>query len=215
LGRRHDDISAVAAFYFDSSPDNPYHLALMLDTFSRRRLPQHISPRKFAHSGVEIRAGLPVSALSRLQDLLADDSGQASVELTFFTDGQRNHCLTGHAAADLTLVCQRCLKPLVLSIQCQLNLMMVDSDKEAERLSAPWEPWLVDNEQVDLYQLIEDELLLALPLVARHRHNCLPLSLFSYGCDTDDDALAAQSTEEEAGFNNPFGVLENLKDYCQ
>jgi uncharacterized protein len=191
----------------------------MLSRFSHRQLPRYVYPRKFAHLGVRITADLAVSALSRLCELLANNSAKVAVELIFSTNHQRHCQLTGKAVADLSLVCQRCLTPFTLPIECQLKLMMVSTEQQAANLPDSWEALFIDDAQIDLYQLIEDEFLLALPIVAYHQENCVASSLFSYGNRLDDSNLDDNRTQndnlENSQKNSPFEVLKGLKAHLK
>ncbi|MEC9314753.1 MAG: YceD family protein, partial [Pseudomonadota bacterium] len=77
-------------------------------------------------------------------------------------------------------------------------------EKLAEKLSDQYEPWVVeDSELTDPVSVVEDELILALPLVPKHEENCLPEEALFSG---DED-----SEEEEVKPNSPFSVLSSLK----
>ena len=194
---------------------NPYYAAFMLSEFSHKQLPQCVNPRRLAQAGVEIKASLPVSVLGRLHDLLYDDSGEAIVELAFSTSCQNNCQLTGNVKANLRLVCQRCLSPFNLSAECGLKCLMVDTEEQVENVPAPWEPWLV-SEKTNLYRLIEDELLLALPLIPCHKQNCMPADLLF--CTGDSDIAETQvgaDAREEIQVNNVFEILKDLKNHCK
>jgi uncharacterized protein len=58
----------------------------------------------------------------------------------------------------------------------------------------------VEEGQVDLYAMVEDELLLSLPAVAYHQEACVGPALFSSG----------EPVNEKQG-KNPFQILEQLK----
>ena len=203
-------------FYFDSQRDNPYDAALMTSTLSQRRLPRYVCPRKFVNLGAEISGNLAISELSRLCGLLASNEGDAIVNLTFSEDCQHDGQLNGHAAADLSLVCQRCLEVFSLPVKCRFALMMVNSEQQAVDLSDPWEPLFIDGREIDLHQLIEDEFLLALPSVAYHPQGCVNSDLLSYSGGLDSD-LAGHGTDRDGLIMgdrsvNPFEVLKVLKE---
>jgi uncharacterized protein len=100
-----------------------------------------------------------------------------------------------HATAWLT--CQRCLQPFSQPIDVERDIRWVGDESEAEMLDADSEEdVLALTPSFDLRSLIEDELLLALPIVPRHQACGLP------GHAADDSAPAPTS---------PFAVLARLK----
>ena len=184
----------------------------MSGTLSHRRLPRYVNARKFAYSGVQMTASLAISELDRLSESLADNEGEVVLKLAFTTDYQYNCRITGNAKSELSLICQRCLAPFVLPIECQLKLMMVGTEQQAENLPASWEPCFINGEQINLYQLIEDELLLALPLVARHQNNCVSSDVLSYGGRFDTSKMQSHGFNGKVQLHNPFKALKDLKN---
>jgi uncharacterized protein len=90
---------------------------------------------------------------------------------------------------DLPAICQRCLEEM--QIKLDLNLDYLISEKVDDALDENDEiDWLETNNAMDLQELIEDELLLALPFAPMHDKNCSKLSM--------------QSGEKP----NPFAVLK-------
>lgn len=195
-------------------------------------LPRHLDPRKFAQQGVEISGDVSLEALERLQLLLASrdsvDKGngkssksQISANLIFGIDEQGIRNVTGLVNANLEMVCQRCLDAATQVLAVSINLGIVWSDEQAANLSKAWDPWILDEGQTDIYQMIEDELILGLPIVAYHSEECVAHSLYSTDTDIDDSGentttadkenqSAAQETRQTEK-PNPFQVLETLK----
>lgn len=196
-------------------------------------LPRHLDPRKFAQQRVEISGDVSLDALERLQPLLATkgngDKGnngegvesQISANLIFGIDEQGIRNVTGLVTANLEMVCQRCLEAAPQALEVSINLGIVWSDEQAAKLSKAWDPWiLLDEGQTDIYQMIEDELILGLPIVAYHSEECLPHSLYSTGADidggesttaTDKQSQSSVQETKKTEKPNPFQVLETLK----
>ncbi len=106
-----------------------------------------------------------------------------------------------HMACDarLGLVCQRCLQPVDTAVHAQRSFQFVADEALAAEIDADSEEdVLALSRTLNLVELIEDELLLALPLVPRHATCPQPLK-------PPDDA---EPFEERA---NPFAVLGELK----
>jgi uncharacterized protein len=68
----------------------------------------------------------------------------------------------------VALVCQRCLGPLRLPLSSESRVGLVESMEQADRLPADAEPVWIEDRKVDLDEIVEEELLLALPLVPLH-----------------------------------------------
>ena len=104
-----------------------------------------------------------------------------------------------HAGASLSLVCQRCLQPVQAVLSVERNFRFVADEKQAAAIDADIEEdVLVLSRSFDLVELIEDELLLALPLVPRHEMCTQPL----------ESAADPVAFDERV---NPFDVLGELK----
>lgn len=176
----------------------------MSNTPPENWLPRLIDPRKFAQQELNLSGQIAINELTRLCSFLVKPVGEVQVDLSFSINEQGHRCLNGYAHADFFMACQRCLEESKQFIVINLNLVMLWSDEQAASLSKEYDPWIVGEGHTDIYQVIEDELILGLPLVAYHDYECVESSLMSSG---DDMLVNADSTEV-----NPFQVLEGLKD---
>lgn len=105
------------------------------------------------------------------------------------------------ARTHVTLQCQRCLQALQEPLAVQRRFRLVATEAEAERLDAESDDdHLVMSARLDLRALVEDELILELPLVPRHEGRC-PEPL---------PQPAAEAPEPEAR-PNPFAALAALR----
>ena len=118
--------------------------------------------------------------------------------------------MIGHLQADVALVCQRCLEPVVVGIDAGVDLVFVETEAEAERVEAGTDAMVLANgETIHVVDLLEDELLLQLPLVARHTdaEGCsLRMEPTESASEPVRQADAPEETEQ-----NPFAVLNKLK----
>ena len=162
-------------------------------------VPRHIEPRKFAQHGLQVTGEIPVDSLQRLA-AVALAVQAVSVTLQFALAQTKHRVVTGHFDGRVVMQCQRCLEPVELHLVGEVSLAMVWSEDDAKQLPSEYEPWVVAQEQADLYEIIEEELLLALPLVPTHDYDCM-----------DRTALAPPEAAEPGKFNNPFQVLARLK----
>ncbi len=107
------------------------------------------------------------------------------------------------ARARILLDCQRCLRPVAWNLDVQRSLRFVSGEDAAAALDAQSEDDVLELQRsVDLRDMIEDELLLELPLVPMHEHCPQPLLASA------SDAEAVPASAQPA---NPFAVLAKLK----
>ncbi len=169
-----------------------YHDALMLD-----RLPEQIEPMGLADVGRSFRGVVPVDQLERLAPLLASRKGELNVELEFDIDERRIRTLKGRIRGELSLVCQRCLDTLGFPLDLGFSLGIINSDDETVQLPEGYEPLLVTGDPLKTFDVIEDEVLLAVPSI--------PIHTGKEYCQADHVNKPVPEKE------NPFSVLEKLK----
>ena len=131
-----------------------------------------------------------MATMPRLASLLLADSGDVTVDLRGGTDAQGKAYLKGTAAASIRLSCQRCLQPIELDLEATFDLAPVTGLDEAKALPASCDPLLVpDDGRVNLSAMVEDELILALPIVAYHEDGvCTPQPADRHNADTNDSS---------------------------
>jgi uncharacterized protein len=132
------------------------------------RLPQIVHPGRLAESGAALRGSLPLNSMTRLAGYLNDTEGEVNVELEFGIDEHKVRYVQGRLRASLQLVCQRCLQPLAYPLEIDVALGLSPSEAAAGSLPGHYEPVVVEEPRLDLGKLVEDELLLALPIVPMH-----------------------------------------------
>lgn len=165
-----------------------------------KSFPRHGDPRKFAQQGIELEGNIALADLPRLVDALQDSAGDMQVALVFGINEEGKRVVTGHAAGDVALVCQRCLEPVKQRLECDISLAIVWDEDAAKALPSYLDPWIVGEGAADFYEMIEEELLLGLPPVAYHEEPCVDRKLYSSG-----KPVEVKETK------NPFNVLEQLK----
>lgn len=163
-------------------------------------LPERADPRRLAATGGTVTGTVPIAELSRLVDRLAAEdgsgAGRATLHMRFDEDAQRRIRITGRIEAKLTLQCQRCLQPFEWAADRALNLVAVADEDAAAGVPRDWEPVIVPPQGLDPATLIEDELILALPLAAR--------------CERPECLRTSEDAKTERRRNNPFAALANL-----
>ena len=150
----------------------------------------------------------PLAGMERLAAGLVE-AADSSADLVWEAQGlQRTpsgsapqNCLHLQARAVVRLQCQRCLQALEMDLVVDRHFLFVASEDEAARLDEhSEEDVLVLQARLDLRELIEDELILAVPLVPRHEGDC-----------PDPLPMSAGDLPEEAPQPNPFAALAALR----
>ena len=164
--------------------------------------PRRLDVAAFAQAEGRLGGEWPLATMPRLlQDALplsADNPGSA---VTWSARGSRKAVTGGdpeirlrlRAHATLQMSCQRCLQPLTVMLDVQPPLRFVRDEQQAEALDedSDDEDVLALTATIDLRQLTEDELILALPLVPRHEQCPQPLPMTA----GEDEIAAAEEAE--------------------
>lgn len=176
-----------------------YIIAPLMQT----HFPDKIAPRKLANAGSRIEGEIPLQRMPRLASLLSGTEGRAKVILEAGIDEQDIRFLRGHIDTTVVLNCQRCLEPVQLTLDVDFQLGMIYSESQMSNLPADYAPLLVPKDEVSMSELVEDELILALPLVAMHedRGQCEAMGFVWPGQD---------SSVEPADRVHPLAALSTL-----
>ncbi len=157
----------------------------------------YIDPGKFAGSGERLSGLVNLADLPRLTDLIGQQAGDVRYGLAFAINDKGLIIITGEIKSELTLVCQRCLREMTIPVHSLVNIGIVVDEKELEIIDEDLDPFLAVDGKVSILKLIEDELLLCLPIAPMH---------------DEADCPAAESLQEyKAVKQNPFAALETLK----
>lgn len=134
---------------------------------SSRFLPRLVSVRKSVLKESNFQGEVPSDALSSLCSVV-EQCSDIVAEVAFSTSEDGRSVLTVNVAADVEQVCQRCLELVRYQLKPHSTLTIVKHDEEAKQRIKDVEPLVLDDDEVDLYRVIEEELSLALPAVAAH-----------------------------------------------
>ena len=157
-----------------------------------------IDSLEFARRHGTLSGCLQLEALPRLSEVLFDLSGSLDFEVSGETAGG-NAFLALKLEGPLRLICQRCLRALEFALSVRSRVMLIE----------PESPWPDDSQvggledeacdaiealrELDLTPLLEEEILLALPIAPRH--------------DRCEQPAAAVASKEAS----PFAQLARLK----
>jgi uncharacterized protein len=182
-------------------------LNLTMATKDRSQDSHAVSVQALCREGATLSGAWPQNTLTRLaESLFAEPSGNvvwsAVGEEVPAPGGEPELWLRLSSQSTVTLQCQRCLKAVQHDLQVDRRFRFARSEAEAEKLDEVLEEdVLALQPRLNLQELAEDELILALPLVARHQGSCPdPLPLPADDLDVDEEAAT-----------NPFAALAALK----
>lgn len=162
-----------------------------------------IDSLKFAANGDSVAGRLSLAAMPRLADVLVDTAGSLDCHIGSFRgegrlDGKLGLIL--QVSGRLWLHCQRCLGKVAFDCVIDICLLLVpegavwpEDELEAEDYDA-----IPAEQELDVMALVEEEVLLALPLVPRHE-------------DCQAPVTGVQEAEKRAA--SPFAVLAGLKKH--
>ena len=103
---------------------------------------------------------------------------------------------------EVKMVCQRCLELVTLPIHSECEYAVVKEGASSESMPKGYDVLEVGEDPLDLLALVEDELLLALPIVPAHDPDA---------CQPPAGLDEPESSEDEVTRSNPFSVLAQLK----
>jgi uncharacterized protein len=151
--------------------------------------------------GSQLELECALKALTRLAPLLRDTRGSVRGRFRFYR-AAGYPAADGSVTATLRLTCQRCLGEVALPVESECRLVFAEGEQAADEAPAGYELAMTQGGRIAFAELAEDELLLALPLVAVHG---------------DEQACvaqpAAEATPEKAPTQHPFaGLREMMKD---
>jgi len=153
---------------------------------------------------IDVEFAIPLSAFPRLPQQPDNLDTQVQGLAQFRREG-------GFAVADLALrgsvqlTCQRCLAPMRVPVDGTARIALVASEAEAASVPADFEPVRTQEGRIRVRDLVEEELLLALPIVALHASSgeCAPQAQAA-GIDLEAEAAL------EDGLQKPFANLGEL-----
>lgn len=138
---------------------------------------------------------MPLSGLGRLHDLLASREGEIFFRLEGYRGRQGESLLQLEVSGQLPLACQRCLGTVSFDLEVDNLLQLVPEGAELsqDELEDDTRDFLPVARELDVAELVEDEILLALPVAPRHEKCGLP------------------GAADAADRVNPFAALAGLK----
>jgi uncharacterized protein len=162
--------------------------------------PATVDPVQLADKGERLTGEASVKSLSRLAEVCLDPDGSVMIDLAFERSGGDGlRIMRGTVQTRVRVPCQRCLEPMDVDLRAEPSLVLLRPGEHPELVEAG--EARVFERPVPLSELVEDELLLVLPMVPMHAMDRCPAR----------NAVGAGTHKREAGRPNPFAVLGGLK----
>lgn len=135
-----------------------------------------IDTAAFARERGRIEGRVPVAGLPRLADVLAEGSGEVAYSVRGSEGGNGELFLEVRAGGRLTLRCQRCLQalPFEVAVRCRFRLIEPGQSWPDDDLADDDFDAMAAERELDLLALVEQEVLLSLPLAPCHESCGLP-----------------------------------------
>jgi uncharacterized protein len=175
---------------FDLGRVDTYYTRPMSEAWSKPR-----DVGALADEQADLELAIPLAEFSRVRARLGALEGAISGHVHFGRDGEFAVAAL-EVSGSVPLVCQRCLKLMPWKIDGRALVALIAADSQADRLPEHLEPMLAIGGKISLRDLFEEELLLALPIVALHS-------------DARDCEPAARADEDSA-VQRPFERLGEL-----
>jgi len=165
------------------------------------------NPEKSARERHEYIGEVPISDFSRLMEVVVSDKGHVNARMRFSFKKGKIVIISLKINAEIELICQRTLNPFMYAIDSQIELAVVESETQMEYLSDHYEPVIIQDGLLDPKEIIEEEILLAIPVIPKSRLNDCDLSGNSAYCT----ASKMEEDEKICQKPNPFAILSTLK----
>jgi uncharacterized protein len=174
----------------------------------RATLPKRFSVTKLAFGGISLAGDVPLERMPRVARCCADVLGEeelrshtVQISLTARSGPETSTYLSGTIVGCLPLECQRCLTRVDVSLDVSISVSVVPDEAAEAQLPAGEEGLVSKDGVVELYPLIEEEILLALPVAPSHAEHECAVPAIAGPSPARDGALALEQGAR-SGANN-------------
>jgi uncharacterized protein len=178
-------------------------MPIMSPSMAEAALPKRLDAIRFVDNETVLSGSLDINLFKRFQEAVEGVNGPVAYKLAFQRDADDHMFIDGECSTKATMVCQRCLDAVVLDVRGEFQIGLAFSDEKAKHLPKQYEPAIMDhNGNIDPWELVEDELILALPMFAYHAQG---------ECEIKQPKAETEPVEVADKKDNPFAVLQQLK----
>lgn len=132
------------------------------------KLPQSVTAKKLVDSGAKLAGFMAADRLARVADAVENIPAKIAVELAFSRNASYKAIIDLQIIGNVEMQCQRCLAPVTVPLKIENSLTIVAHDEEAKSRIKELEPIILEEGILDIDTLVEEEILLGLPLIAMH-----------------------------------------------
>ncbi|MBP79032.1 MAG: hypothetical protein CL926_07145 [Deltaproteobacteria bacterium] len=166
------------------------------------QFPNNIDIRKAFDQRMCFQGRLNERRLLRLRELVTSPGKlEVDANLSFFRDDNNFRRIKGSVTGVMSVSCQRCLGPLDLRIQDDIELVLLESECDLTNLEPDLEPWIIEGAYLDPSEVVEEQLLLSMPIVSFHAEE---------ECSNEPIDDIMRQDQNRADGENPFDVLKTL-----
>jgi uncharacterized protein len=178
-------------------------MPIMSPSMAELALPKRLDAVGSVDKEAVLSGSLDVDLFKRFQDAVEGVNGPVAYKLAFQRDVENHMFIDGECSTRATMVCQRCLGAVVVGVQGKFQIGLAFSDEKAKHLPKHYEPEIMDhNGNIDPWDLVEDELILALPMFAYHADG---------ECEIKQPKAETEQVVVTEKEDSPFAVLQQLK----
>lgn len=172
---------------------------------SKEYLPTKVDPFRFADQAIRLQGMLPIKDMQRFSESLYSNEGEVEVNVQFGVDEQKIRYMRGHYTTQLVLQCKRCMERYVQEVSGEILSGFAHTEEEADQLPDRYDPVVVSDGMLAIADVIEDELIIGLPIVPMHSANDCKVSL--------PLVLSSENSEQvsDVSKDHPFKVIELLR----
>lgn len=167
-------------------------------------LPLHFDPVLFAKRGRQFAGSIPVQDMPRIMEIAPNSDGEFYVTMTFSTSSLLFPMVKGTIEGKIVQSCQRCMGDAAIPISGEFQLLLVTPNAVELASEEGHEIFEYNEPQISTGTLIEDEIILSMPIVAKHSE--------METCDSSVQQWMHEfhevPTDEK---QNPFAKLKDLK----
>jgi uncharacterized protein len=166
------------------------------------KLPITINPTRSAQRRLVCEGVFKLSEMTRLLATSEERSEHVQVSVKFDVDERGLTVMSGAASALVALTCQRCNEVFDHELEVDFTFSPAKNEEAAEKIPSYYDVIeLNEDGEVNLRELVEEELILMIPLIPRHEIE---------DCSADADSVWGE-LPEELDKPNPFEALKQLK----
>ena len=159
-----------------------------------------INPFKLAENSASTERNLAIEHLPRLMEYLSSTEGTIHAKVTGAIDEDRRKLLQCTLNGTVMMECQSSFESLPVEINREVTFYPVMSEEAIGSAPDEYEAFLFDTEELDLVNLIEDELILSLPIALTSPES------------PEHQRFGPEIEEQEEKKPNPFAVLAQLRN---